>query len=187
MTEQGMTTPFEALVELEQQCRAVDAAREIEQKSPESQWSGIAYRVEDLYFLSDLTEVTEVIACPPLTRVPATKNWLKGVANIRGTVLPIIDLKEFLGRGNVSRHSKSRVLVMRAGQLSAGLLVDEVVGRLKLGESQRLPVTDNVPDDIAAYVDHYYRDEDKSLWFFRYQMLARAPEFISASVEQHLT
>lgn len=179
-------TPFEALVELDQQCRATDEARAIDQDSAEEQWSGLAYRVGDLYLLSELTEVAEVIVCPPLTRVPATKRWLKGVANIRGTVLPIIDLKAFLGHGNVSRNNKSRVLVMRAGQLSVGLLVDEVIGRFKIAESQQLPVTDGVPNDIAAYVDHYYRDEDKSFWFFRYQMLVRAPEFITASAEQHL-
>ena len=46
-----------------------------------------------------------MLAVPPLTRVPGAKTWVKGIANVRGQLLPVLDLRQYLA---VGRHAEPR-------------------------------------------------------------------------------
>ncbi|NIQ08579.1 MAG: chemotaxis protein CheW, partial [Gammaproteobacteria bacterium] len=59
-------------------------------------WSGIGFRLGEYLLVSPTSEIIEILKCPPLTRVPSALSWVKGIANIRGTLLPVIELKGFL-------------------------------------------------------------------------------------------
>src|ERR1700676_652713 len=62
------------------------------------EWVGVALRIAGELYLVAREETREVSSVPPsLTRVPGAKNWVKGLANVRGHLLAIIDLRQFLG------------------------------------------------------------------------------------------
>ena len=74
-------------------------------------------------------EMREVLTYPgQLTRVPGAKSWVKGLANVRGSLLPIIDLRQYLGSGATPLTRNTRLLVVNHRDVPAGLMVDEVLG-----------------------------------------------------------
>ena len=73
---------------------------------------------------------------PGLTRVPGAKSWVKGIANVRGQLLPILDLRQYLGSGVTPNTRNVRVIVVNHREVPAGLLVDEVLGFRRFSESE---------------------------------------------------
>jgi purine-binding chemotaxis protein CheW len=80
----------------------------------------------------DAARVVEVVAVPGLTRVPGTPSWLSGVANWRGHVLPVADLRPLLGIPATPLASSARVVVVRDETVEVGLVADAVLGMLEV-------------------------------------------------------
>lgn len=86
-----------------------------------------------------LIEIREWEEPTPLPRVPG---YIKGVSNLRGTVIPIVGLAERLGWEPSVPHSRSCILVVVIGGKQAGFLVDEVADIVAIDESQIQPAPD---------------------------------------------
>lgn len=140
-------------------------------------WSGVGFRVADNRFVATLDQVSEVVLCPEMTPVPRTRSWLRGVANVRGTLLTIIDLSEFFGKEPVFVDSKSRVLVMNVGDFSTGLLVNEVYGLRHFDEERERQNIAGIDDPLMAYTAEAFL-HDNILWgVFDMHMLAESQAF----------
>jgi len=128
--------PFELLAELERRGRAVSA--QVNQESASGrEWVGVALRMAGDLYLVAREETREVLGLPPaLTRVPGAKPWIKGLANVRGQLLPVIDLRQFLGSGTTPITRNTRVVVVNHREVPAGLLVDEVLGFRRFAEGE---------------------------------------------------
>src|SRR5687767_5559723 len=128
--------PFELLAELERRGRAVTAAAASENPGAR-EWVGVAFRMAGELYLAAREETREVLAVPAgLTRVPGAKTWVKGIANVRGQLLPILDLRQYLGSGVTPNSRNVRVIVVNHREVPAGLLVDEVLGFRRFSESE---------------------------------------------------
>jgi purine-binding chemotaxis protein CheW len=79
-------------------------------------------------FAAELSAVAEVGRVPSLTRIPGAPAWLRGVANWRGRLLPVLDLRSLLGADVSALGSSARLLVLSLDGVSAGVLVDAVEG-----------------------------------------------------------
>ncbi len=120
--------PFELLRELERRSRLAITGNPGDDASAE-EWVGIGLRLGNERFVVARNEVREVLMLPStLTRVPGAKPWIRGLANVRGHLLPIADLRSFLGAGDVNGERSARVLVANNAEYSVGLVVDEVYG-----------------------------------------------------------
>lgn len=130
--------PFELLLELERRARAaMSAAGQAAEASEE--WVGIAFRVGNESFVAGRSDVREVLPLPDhVTRVPGAKPWLRGVTNVRGQLLTVVDLRGFLGAGSVAPDRHGRVLVMASREVPTGLLVDQVFGFRRFGVDEFL-------------------------------------------------
>jgi twitching motility protein PilI len=131
--------PFELLKELEKRSRTVtpgsasgpDAAKE---------WVGVAFRMGGETFLVAREETREVLGYPAaVTRIPGAKGWVKGLANVRGQLLPLLDLRQFLGSGATASGRNTRIIVVNHRDVPAGLMVDEVLGFRRFAESDFNP------------------------------------------------
>jgi twitching motility protein PilI len=128
--------PFELLAELERRGRAVTATA-----SPDSaqhgDWVGVALRMAGELYLVAREEAREVLGVPTaLTRVPGAKGWILGLANVRGQLLPIIDLRQFLGSGVTPASRNARIIIVNHRDIPAGLLVDEVLGFRRFADAE---------------------------------------------------
>jgi len=99
--------PFALLREMERRSRSAVAGKTTGEIAEE--WVGIGFRIGQENFVANRDQVREVLMLPEtMTRVPGAKRWLLGIANLRGHLLPLVDLKMFLGGGRTSMRSPAR-------------------------------------------------------------------------------
>jgi twitching motility protein PilI len=85
--------------------------------------------------------------------MPGVKPWVRGIANLRGRLLPIIDLHAFFGHEQSPLRKQRRVLVIDHQDVFVGLLVDEVLGMQHFSERSLMPESaDNSGPDMAPYI-----------------------------------
>jgi len=138
--------PFDLLCELERRSKAALAGA-LGADVDVEEWVGIGFRLADEQFIVARDDIREVLMVPALiARVPGAKAWIRGLANVRGHLLPIIDLKLFLGAGRVAGQRDARVLVIKGSDLAAGLIVDEVFGFRRFLDAER---SDEVPQTLV--------------------------------------
>lgn len=173
--------PFELLRELEKLARAAltGQGRDPEQ---EREWVGVAFRMSSESFLVAREETREVLGFPSVvTRVPGAKPWIRGIANVRGTLLPVVDLRAFLGGGVTGVGRSARVLVAQHREVPAGLLVDEVLGFRRFADGE----FSNVPPPTVARCDRYlagaFRRGAESWPVFSLRTLLESEEFLQAA------
>src|ERR1700740_3038596 len=120
--------PFELLAALQRR-GPTDAAQLTRGGAAGREWVGVALRMAGDLYLVAREETREVLGVPAsTTRVPGAKPWIKGLAHVRGQLLPIIDLRQFLGSGITPITRNTRVVVVHHREIPAGLLVGEVLG-----------------------------------------------------------
>jgi len=127
--------PFELLLALEQWAR--DIAAGARDGAAGQEWIGVAFRMGGETFLVARDEAREVMGVPsPITRVPGARPWIRGLANVRGQLLPVIDLKQYFGSGESAPGRNTRVIVVNHREIPAGLIVDEVLGFRRFAERE---------------------------------------------------
>lgn len=95
----------------------------------ESRVSTLGVQIGGRNWLVDMADVGEVLPLPPLTFVPFTKPWFRGVANVRGNLYGVIDMAAYEHSGTVSGDANNRILlVAERFKFNAALLVDRVMG-----------------------------------------------------------
>jgi twitching motility protein PilI len=180
MTDSLTQTPFEILLDYEQRAQA-HVAGTAEQVEAPGLWRGIAFRMGERHMVSGINEVNEILTMPAMAVIPGTKPWLLGVANIRGNLIAIVDLRGFIEGGRTPIGDRSRVLVARQRGGAVGLLVDEVLG-------QRNFTDENVPMDAKEGDERYERfvvrryDLGATVWgVFSMTELTKTPDFSQAA------
>jgi twitching motility protein PilI len=127
--------PFELLKEIERRSRTNSTVAAPDGGSVR-EWVGVACRIGGETFLIAREETREVLGFPAaITRIPGAKSWVKGLANVRGSLLPMLDLRQFLGSGATTPSRNTRIVVVNHREIPAGLIVDEVLGFRRFAES----------------------------------------------------
>ena len=74
----------------------------------------------------NILNVQEIKVLTDITRVPFAPDYIKGVINLRGSVLPVIDLKRRIGLEDAPYTDATRIIIMKIGEFSIGMIVDAV-------------------------------------------------------------
>jgi purine-binding chemotaxis protein CheW len=72
--------------------------------------------------------VTQVAEVEDITPLPCTPGFIRGIVTLRGEILPVIDLKKFFEVPEKELHGRNKVIVLQAGKMTFGILVDKVLG-----------------------------------------------------------
>jgi twitching motility protein PilI len=144
-------------------------------------WRGVGYRVGQRRLASGFDEVVEILAMPPVTAVPGAQPWMLGVANIRGNLLPIVDLKQFLEGERTVLHEGQRVLVVRQPGGNVAVTIDELFGQRSFVEEQKIEAAPLADGRYANFVERAYRLGEHEWGVFSLDRLARTPEFRQAA------
>ena len=86
----------------------------------------VTFRSGDQEFGADIMAIREIRGWTPTTPLPHTPNYVRGVINLRGIVLPIVDLKARLGYSATEPSAKNVIVAVKCGNRTIGLLVDAV-------------------------------------------------------------
>ena len=119
--------PFELLQEIERRSRQAHSGEG--SSAMPAEWVGVGFRIGEEQFVAGRDQVREVLMLPDgMTRVPGSQRWLLGIANLRGHLLPLVDVKLLLGSGRTTLRRTTRVISVNHREVPAGLVVDEVLG-----------------------------------------------------------
>jgi twitching motility protein PilI len=171
--------PYELLRELERRGRAIAGGRE---GAAGREWVGVAFRLGAETFLVAREETREVMALPSfLTRVPGARPWIRGLANVRGQLLPVIDLRQYLGSGATQASRNVRVIIVNHRDIPAGLLVDEVLGFRRFAETDFQPEPPPTLVRCERYLAGAFRRSGESWPVLSLRLLVESPSFLQAA------
>jgi len=169
------------LAEIERQ--SVDRALAVLPRIPraEARWEGLAYNIAGVRVVSAMNEIREMLPYPDqVTRVPGTQPWMKGMANVRGSLLPVIDLQVYLGGKPVMPGKSARMLIVRMRDLECGLLVSAVLGMRHLPARNRVSNA-RMNGSLGRYVFDIFTLDGEAWPVFSLSQLIADPAFRSAS------
>jgi twitching motility protein PilI len=180
MSGNDATEILQQLQAIERRSRenAVGLPQELEVRE---RWEGVVFRVASSNVVVSLGDVREILNYPNVvTRVPGTRSWVSGIANIRGTLLPIIDLQAYLGGEPVVTGPRSRVLVVSHQGGNTGLLVESVAGLRNFAVEDQ---SDWRPSDqtLVGFVRQAFNDGGSPLGVFDMGALSANSEFQAAA------
>lgn len=172
--------PFAALLALAQS--SVDNAYGLPaQVDIKPHWTGIGFTLAGQRLVAPMAEVAEIFAVPNTTRLPGVKPWVRGVANVRGRLLPLMDMEVFFGNGLAGSRKQHRVMALEFGDVYTGLIVSEVHGM------QHFPVDsfhNDIPETLAPmqpFLAGAYRHRDQDWAVFSPFRLVRDERFFNAA------
>jgi twitching motility protein PilI len=112
-------------------------------------------------WLVDLADVSEVMPVPTVAGVPLAHSWFKGVANIRGNLVSVVDLPAFFGQQHQGFTLLARLVLLQPRHLPhASVLVNKMMGLKHLADLETMPLEDAEP----AWVGGKYKDAAGQVW-----------------------
>lgn len=124
----AVNASFAKLLDYEQRA-AGDAEYAGDAEAGHGDWAGIAFSIGDSRLVCSVENVQEFLPLPQMTRVPGTKPFILGLANVRGDLVTVVDLGCFLNGVRSNLTMRTRLLSSTLRGRPVGLLVDEVFGQ----------------------------------------------------------
>jgi len=173
--------PFDVLQDLEN--RALKDSDDILALDQiEEEWVGVGFRVGDEKLIASMSDIKEILDLPEYTQVPGVKPWVVGVANVRGSLLPIMDMKGYLFGDDVKKRHKGRIIVIDYKGFNTGLIVEEVYGLRHFRESDETQDFPEMNENVLPFVERAYK-QDKEHWpVFDFNQMAEDERFAHVSL-----
>lgn len=169
--------PFAVLLDIERNCRAF-AVKIPRQMEAERDWLGIGFRSSHLNFVCPMNLVSEILKWPTITGVPAAQPWFKGTTNLRGHILPVTDLQEFVTGKPASGQDLGRILVISYDKAIYGFAVPQVLGIERFfGEEMKPIVEMQEIKEYLPYVQGGFEIKHQPWIILDFSIIIQTPEF----------
>jgi twitching motility protein PilI len=173
--------PFELLEDIASRTRANSKGLPAQQEV-KATWSGIGFMMGGQRYVTPIKEVAEVLEEPHYTRLPGVKNWVKGVANVRGRLVPIMDLMGFFDSASIAHSRNNRLLVVSYNGILSGLIVEDVLGMQHfLADTYRDTTSANIPEKVKRFVSGSYKRNQEEWVLFSLFKLAEDADFLQVA------
>jgi purine-binding chemotaxis protein CheW len=96
----------------------------------------VIFKLDDVEYGIDIMQVNEIVKLQPITKMPNTQDFVDGVINLRGRVIPVVDLKVKFNLGRKERNENNRIIVINVNNKTLGMVVDEVAEVIRINEEQ---------------------------------------------------
>ncbi len=121
----------------------------------------VVFELEEQKYAIPILEIQEIIRMVNITPVPKTDSYLEGVVNLRGNIIPVVNLRKRLGMHDKGHDNETRIIVVEFNEENLGVIVDKVleVGRYSEAEIE--------PPHVAGKNVEFLRGvikKDKDLW-----------------------
>ncbi len=173
--------PFDLLLEIERRCKENASGLPASDVS-EQEWVGVGFRIGNDKLIAAMDEVKEILDLPECTSVPGVQSWVVGVANVRGNLLPILDMKGFVLGEDIKQRNKGRVIVIEYKGFNTGLVVEEIYGMRHFLLRDETDVLPQISEQIKPYVKKAFKQESEYWPVFSFIQMSRDERFAKASV-----
>lgn len=123
----------------------------------------VSFKLSDETYGIEITKIREIILVGEITRVPETPHYIKGLINLRSSVIPVIDLRARFGLPETELTQDSRIMVLNVGRRTIGIVVDSVSEVLRVSEDQISPAPPTVASLGNEYMTGLVRLEEQLL------------------------
>ena len=123
----------------------------------------VAFRVAGQDFCFDLASVREIRGWTSTTALPHAQPFVKGVINLRGSVVPVIDLSERLGFGEADPGARHVIIIAVVANQTVGLLAEVVSDILTVSEGDLQPIPDIVDETVRQFISGVLIQDDKMI------------------------
>ncbi len=178
-TPRRIEHPFDQLLDIDR--RSVGRYQSSAEMSQVAERGGrVALRLGNWYLMFAMDDIGELVPLPRLTRVPGVKPWFLGIANLRGMVVSVADLRHFLTGRPAKINANSRIVILRSGEDEFGILMDEVIGMRHFGDDLAVDPKGQIEDALLPLVTKAFKADDR-LWLqFDARQLVSNPGFLAA-------
>jgi len=111
----------------------------------------VSFNIGEEEYGIDILKVQEIIRIMDITKVPNTPDFVEGVINLRGRVIPIIDLRVKLGMERIGHDKSTRIIVVEISNKTVGFIVDAVSEVLRIPKN----ITEAPPEIVAGVNSDY--------------------------------
>ena len=175
-------TPFDLLRAMDQRCRS-RAAGLPRMEDAREEWTGVLFRLHGVDLLAPMDEVAEIVSVTSVASVPGVKPWVLGLANMRGNLLPVMDLQAFLyGEKPVSDPSTRRLLVVNHEGVLAGLVIDNVLGMRHFWRDEIAEELPQMDERVAPFVQYSFSRLGEHYGVFSPFRLAESEGFMDVAI-----
>jgi purine-binding chemotaxis protein CheW len=123
----------------------------------------VSFKLREEEFAVDILQVQEIIRLQEITNVPNAPAFVEGVINLRGRVIPIIDLRKRFALESAEHSKSTRIIVVMIDNVTVGLIVDEVSEVLRIPEDTVEPPPPIVAGIESDYIKGVGKLEDRLL------------------------
>lgn len=110
----------------------------------------VGFKLNNEEYALEIENVQEIIKKVKTTRVPRSRTYINGVINLRGIVVPIIDLKYRFSMADQNYDDNQRIIILKVNGISAGIMVDSVSEVIEVDEKLILPNPKQTNSDINS-------------------------------------
>jgi purine-binding chemotaxis protein CheW len=136
----------------------------------------IAFRLHDQEFCVKTTTIREIRGWAPSTPIPHSPPEVIGVMNLRGSVIPIIDLAYKLGMKSTVANERSAIVVAEVHNMVIGMLVDRVSDILTVPSSQVQPVPEITASFDKTFSEGIIANENGMICFLNLSKMFRSSD-----------
>lgn len=113
----------------------------------------VVFKIGAEEFAADIMLTKEVVLMREITPVPGTESYVEGVMNLRGTLVPVLDLRKRLRASRTAAPSEHRIIIVQLEGKNAGLIVDGTSEVIRITDEQIEPVPILISEIGGDYVE----------------------------------
>ena len=140
----------------------------------------VSFRIGDQEFCVDIMSVREIRGWTPATVLPHSPNYVRGVINLRGAVLSIVDLGGRFGLPLADPSARHVIIVAQVGQQVVGLLVDAVSDILTVATDTIQPTPDVASELARSFVKGVLAIDNRMISLISLENVLPAPDRLAA-------
>jgi len=137
----------------------------------------VGFRIGNETYGVQIGSVREIVRVPEITTVPNAPELIEGVINLRGKIIPVMDLRKRFGNATVQQDKKNRILVVELDNKLLGLIVSSASEVLKIPPSEIEPPGTVFAEGESSYVTGVGKLKGRLIILLDIARLLRRPEF----------
>ena len=137
----------------------------------------VGFRIGNETFGVRIGSVREIVRVPEITAVPSAPETVEGVINLRGKIIPVMDLRKRFGQAEIQPDKKNRILVVELDNKLVGLIVDAASEVLKIAPSEIEAPGNLFAEGESGYVTGVGKLKGRLIILLDIAKLLHRPEF----------
>jgi purine-binding chemotaxis protein CheW len=150
-------------------------------RADRSMYQFVGFRLESEEYAIAITKIQEIIAMKPITRIPQVPDFIEGLTNLRGSVIPIVNLRTLFGLPRRDFDDETRTIIVNVGDRTIGYIVDEVTQVMRVAGEQIQSAPASITALAKRYIAGLARLDDRLLIILDIEKLMRPDELETIS------